>query len=163
MLEDGVEWQQIGIPPRDAQFLELRQYQREEITTLFGVPPHMIGATDKVTSWGSGIEQLSIGFVTYSLRSRLVAIEQRLSVDLFSEAERSTYYAEFLVDGLLRGDAQSRANALAVQRQNGVLNADEWREIENRNPLPNGEGKVYLVNSAMISPTQAAADKGAKE
>lgn len=162
VLENGVEWQQIGIPPRDAQFLELRQFQRSEIPMLFGIPPHMIGDTDKVTSWGSGIEQLSVGFVTYSLRSRLVSFEQRVMLDLMTEAERKTWFVEFLVDGLLRGDAVSRTNALATRKQNGVLNADEWREIENMNPLPNGEGKVFLVNSAMISPTQAASsDKGA--
>jgi HK97 family phage portal protein len=164
VLENGIEWQQIGIPPRDAQFLELRQFQRSEIPMLFGIPPHMIGDTDKVTSWGSGIEQLSVGFVTYSLRSRLVSFEQRVMLDLMTDTERQTWFVEFLVDGLLRGDATSRSQALAIRRQNGVLNADEWREIENMNPLPNGEGKVFLVNSAMISPTQAASpDKGATE
>lgn len=160
VLEEGVEWQQIGIPPKDAQFLELRQFQRGEIAMLFGVPPHMIGDTERSTSWGTGIEQQGIGFVTYTLRPWLVAIEQRIKADLFSESDRETWFAEFLVDGLLRGDAQGRAQALAIQRQNGVLNADEWREIENRNPLPDGQGQIFLVNSAMISPAQAGQNGG---
>jgi HK97 family phage portal protein len=160
VLEEGVEWQSIGIPPKDAQFLELRQFQRSEIAMLFGVPPHMIGDTEKSTSWGTGIEQQGIGFVTYTLRPWLVSIEQRIRADLFTESDRETWFAEFLVDGLLRGDAKGRAESLAIQRQNGVLNADEWREIENRNPLPDGQGKIFLVNSAMISPAQAGGNGG---
>jgi len=160
VLEEGVEWQAIGIPPRDAQFLELRQFQRSEIAMLFGVPPHMIGDTERSTSWGTGIEQQGIGFVTYTLRPWLVAIEQRIRADLFTEADRATWFAEFLVDGLLRGDSKARAEALAIQRQNGIINADEWREIENRNPLPEGQGQVFLVNSAMISPAQAGQNGG---
>ena len=160
VLQEGLEWQSIGMPNADAQFLELRQFQRGEIAMLFGVPPHMIGDTEKSTSWGTGIEQQGIGFVTYTLRPWLVSLEQRMKLDLFSAQERDTWFAEFLVDGLLRGDSKARAESLAIQRQNGVVNADEWREIENRNPLPNGEGKVYLVNSAMISPTAASNNGG---
>lgn len=156
VLQEGLEWQSIGIPPKDAQFLELRQFQRGEIAMLFGVPPHMIGDTDKSTSWGTGIEQQGIGFVTYTLRPWLVSIEQRIKTDLFLESERATWFAEFLVDGLLRGDAKGRAESLAIQRQNGIINADEWREIENRNPLPDGQGQIFLVNSAMVAPSAAA-------
>ena len=163
VLQEGLEWQSIGIPPKDAQFLELRQFQRTEIAMLFGVPPHMIGDTERSTSWGTGIEQQGIGFVTYTLRPWLVAIEQRIKADLFLQAERETWFAEFLVDGLLRGDAKGRAESLAIQRQNGVINADEWREIENRNPLPDGQGAIYLVNSAMISPTQAGQTEAPNE
>lgn len=160
VLEEGLDWQAIGMPNEDAQFLELRQFQRGEIAMLFGVPPHMIGDTEKSTSWGTGIEQQGIGFVTYTLRPWLVAIEQRIKADLFAEQERETWFAEFLVDGLLRGDAKARSEALQIQRQNGVINADEWREMENRNPLPDGQGKIFLVNSAMISPTQAGQVEG---
>ena len=160
VLEEGIEWQAIGMPNEDAQFLELRQFQRGEIAMLFGVPPHMIGDTEKSTSWGTGIEQQSIGFVTYTLRPWLVAIEQRIKADLFAESERETWFAEFLVDGLLRGDAKARSEALQIQRQNGIINADEWREMENRNPLPEGAGQIFLVNSAMISPIQAGQNGG---
>ena len=160
VLQEGLEWQSIGLPPKDAQFLELRQFQRGEIAMLFGVPPHMIGDTERSTSWGTGIEQQGIGFVTYTLRPWLVAIEQRIQADLFSAEERETWFAEFLVDGLLRGDAKARSESLAIQRQNGVINADEWRELENRNPLPNGDGQIYLVNSAMITPGAASGTGG---
>lgn len=160
VLEEGIEWQAIGMPNEDAQFLELRQFQRGEIAMLFGVPPHMIGDTEKSTSWGTGIEQQGIGFVTYTLRPWLVAIEQRIKADLFAETERETWFAEFLVDGLLRGDSKARSEALQIQRQNGIINADEWREMENRNPLPEGQGQIFLVNSAMISPAQAGQNGG---
>lgn len=160
VLQEGLEWQSIGMPNTDAQFLETRSFQRTEIAMLFGVPPHMIGDTEKSTSWGTGIEQQGIGFVTYTLRPWLVSLEQRIKLDLFSTQERDTRFAEFQVDGLLRGDSKGRAESLAIQRQNGVLNADEWRELENRNPLPNGEGQIYLVNSAMVSPTEAGQTGG---
>jgi HK97 family phage portal protein len=163
VLEEGLEWQQIGMPHEDAQFMQLRQFQKAEVATLFGIPPHMIGDVERSTSWGTGIEQQAIGFVVFSMRPWLVCIEQRLKADLFSEAERETWYAEFLVDGLLRGDAKTRAQALALQKQNGALNADEWREIENRNPLPNGEGQIFLVNSAMVSPSAAQAQSGGED
>ena len=160
VLQEGLEWEAVGMPNVDAQFLELRQFQRGEIAMLFGVPPHMISDTSKSTSWGTGIEQQGIGFVVYTLRPWLVSLEQRMKLDLFSAQERETWFPEFLVDGLLRGDSTARAASLSIQKQNGVINADEWREIENRNPLPNGEGKVYLVNSAMISPVAASNSGG---
>jgi HK97 family phage portal protein len=156
VLEEGLEWQAIGLAPEDAQFLETRRFQIGEIARWFRVPPHLVGDVERSTSWGTGIEQQSIGFVVYSLRPWLVRIEQSVHRDLFRRDERATWFAEFLVDGLLRGDALSRNRALAVQRQNGIINADEWREIENRNPLPDGQGKLYLVNQAMGSPEEAA-------
>jgi HK97 family phage portal protein len=155
VLDNGISWQQIGVPPEDAQFLESRKFQRAEIESLYRIPPHMISDTERSTSWGTGIEQQSIGFVTYTLRPWLVRIEQSATQTLLGEAEREAFFVEHLVDGLLRGDAKARAEALAIQRQNGIVCADEWREIENRNPLPDGQGKVYLVNAAMVPIDQA--------
>lgn len=143
VLDRGMKWEPMDIPPEHAQFLETRGFQTAEIARLFRVPPHMIGDVERSTSWGAGIEAQTVGFLVFCLRPWLVRWEQVLNWELFGD--RSPFFCEFLVDGLLRGDSQARANALAIQRQNGIINADEWREIENMNPQPGGQGKVYLV------------------
>lgn len=150
VLEEGMKWQAIGIPPEDSQFLETRKFQTAEIARIFRVPPFMIGDVERSTSWGTGIEQQNIGFVIYSLRSWLVRWEQAIDKKLLTESERAKYYVEFLVDGLLRGDYKTRQEGLAIQRQNGVINGDEWRELENMNAIPDGKGKIYLANAAMV-------------
>lgn len=155
ILEEGMKYQKKGIPPNDAQFLETRNFQVTEIARLFRVPPHMIADLGRATF--ANIEHQSIEFVVHTLRPWLVRWEQAINYKLFSPQERKRYFAEHLVDGLLRGDARTRAEALSTLRQNGIINADEWREIENMNPQPDGTGKIYLVNSAMVSiPTAAA-------
>jgi HK97 family phage portal protein len=154
VLEGGVSWQQIGIPPQDAQFLDTRKFQLGEIARLFRVPPHLIGELDRAT-WGN-IEHQAIDFVVHTIRPWLVRTEQALRRDLFGLLParlRDDYHAEHLVDGLLRGDAMSRAQALATQRQNGVITANEWREIENRNPIAGGD--ELLVNGTMVPVDQA--------
>lgn len=143
VLEEGVEWQQIGVPPDDAQFLETRSFQTTEIARLFRIPPHMIADVERSTSWGSGIEQQSIGFAVYTILPWTTRIEQRMQTSLLDPAERRTYFVEHLITGLLRGDAASRYNAYAIGRNNGWLNADEIREMENMNPIPDGAGQVY--------------------
>jgi HK97 family phage portal protein len=153
ILEEGITWKQIGIAPQDAQFLETRQYQTIEICRIFRVFPHMIGEMEKSTSWGTGIEQQQIGFVVHVLRPWLVRWEQAIYRSLFRPQERDAYFAEFLVDGLLRGDAEARARALATMRQNGIISANDWREIENMNPYEGGD--EYLVNAALVPVDQA--------
>lgn len=143
-----MKWEPMGMPPEHAQFLETRSFQVSEIARLFRVPPHMIGDVERSTSWGTGIEQQATGFLVFTIRPWLVRWEQVLNWDLFGD--RSPFFAEFLVDGLLRGDSASRATALQIQRQNGIINADEWREIENLNPQPDGQGKAYLVPLNMV-------------
>lgn len=147
ILEEGMTYQKIGIPPEDAQFLQTRQFQTTEIARFFNVPPHMVG--DLTRSTNNNIEEQAIEFVTYTLRPWLVRIEQEIQRSLVTEKEKQKVFSEFLVDGLLRGNAVARTTALQIQRQNGIINADEWREIENKNPIPDGYGKKYLVNSAM--------------
>jgi len=148
VLEEGVEWQSIGIPPDDAQFLETRKYQVTEIARLFRVPPHMLADLDRATF--SNIEHQSIEFVVYTLRPWLVRIEQSIKRDLMSGAERNEYFAEHLVDGLLRGDIASRYQAYSIGRQNGWLSADDIRNLENMNPLPGGDGKAYWMPMNMV-------------
>lgn len=157
VLEEGITWQSIGLPPQDAQFVEARRFQVGEIARVFRVPPHMIGDLEKTSSWGAGVEQQSIGFVVYTLRPRLVRIEQATTKALFSPQEQVTHFAEFVVDGLLRGDARSRAAYLHQLRSDGIINANEWRELENLNPLPAALGGDYLVPLNMIPAEQLGA------
>jgi HK97 family phage portal protein len=139
VMSGGLKWKQISITPNESQFLETRRFQRSEIAMLFGVPPHMIGDTEKSTSWGTGIEQQSIGFVTYTLRPWLTCIESALS-KLLPRGQ----FVRFNVDALLRGDTKSRYEAYTQARNAGWLNVDEIRELEDRAPIPDGSGQSYV-------------------
>ncbi len=146
VLEQGLKWQAISITPDEAQFLETREFQAEDICRWFRVPPHMIGLTSKATSWGSGIEQMSIGFVTYTLMPWLTRWKQAISRDLIIAPER--FFASFVVEGLLRGDIGSRYGAYATGRQWGWLSVNDIRRLENMNPVTNGD--VYLQPLNMV-------------
>jgi HK97 family phage portal protein len=147
VLEEGVTWKQIGIPPKDAEFLGLRKFQIAEIARIFRVPLHMIGELDRATF--SNIEHQALEFVMHTVRPWAVRWEQVIMRDLFFRQPGARgRFAEHVLDGLLRGDALARAQALAIQRQNGVLTANEWREIENRNPIEGGD--ALLVNGNML-------------
>lgn len=155
ILEEGLKWHQIGIAPEEAQFLETRKFQLNDIARIFRVPPHLIGDLERSTF--SNIEHSSIDFVVHTIRPWLVRWEQALKLRLLREREGDQiYFAEFLVDGLLRGDVQSRYNAYAVGRQNGWLSADDIRELENMNPLPGEQGKTYLLPLNMVPADQTA-------
>jgi HK97 family phage portal protein len=149
VLEEGIEWQQIGIPPEEAQFLETRRYGRSEIAALYRVPLHMINDLERATF--ANIEHQSLEFVKFTLMPWLVQIEQAIKRDLFgiSDGKRS-HFAEHLVDGLLRGDIASRYQAYSVGRNWGWLSANDVREFENMNRLPGDEGDMYLVPSNMM-------------
>lgn len=149
LLEEGMDIKNIGIPPEDSQFIESRKFQINEIARFYGIQPHMIG--DLTESTNNNIEMQSIEFVVYTLRPWLVRWEQYQNQFLIPEEHQDIYFSEFLIDGLLRGDVKSRSEALQIQRRSGVINADDWAEIENRNPLPDGKGQVYIVESNMQS------------
>ena len=148
VLEEGMKFQPIGIPPEQAQFLETRKYQLNEIARIFRIPPHMIGDLEK--SSFSNIEQQSLEFVMYTLDPWVIRWEQAISRALFSDSEKRQYFVKFNVDGLLRGDYQSRMNGYAVGRQNGWLSANDIRELENLNRIPPElGGDLYLINGNM--------------
>ncbi len=144
ILEEGMKFNKISIPPEDAQFLESRKFQLAEIARWYRVPLILLAEYEKAATYAS-VEQFSIQFVVQTLRPWLVRWEQALLTSLFFENERKKYFAEFVVDGLLRGDIKSRYEAYAIGRQWGWLCADDVLELENRNPLPDGQGKIYLV------------------
>ena len=148
VLEEGMKYQQIGIPPEEAQFLETRKFQLNEIARLYRIPPHMIGDLDK--SSFNNIEQQSLEFVKYTLDPWVVRWEQSLQRALLLPTEKGTYFIKFNVDGLLRGDYASRMNGYAVGRQNGWFSANDIREMENLNPISDEEGgNLYLINGNM--------------
>lgn len=160
VLEEGMKYQQIGIPPEEAQFLETRKFQINEITRLYRIPPHMVGDLDK--SSFSNIEQQSLEFVKYTLDPWVIRWEQSLQRSLLLPGEKGKYFIKLNVDGLLRGDYQSRMNGYAVGRQNGWFSANDIREMENMNPIPDEEGgNLYLVNGAMTKLADAGAFAGA--
>lgn len=160
VLEEGMKYQQIGIPPEEAQFLETRKFQINEIARLYRIPPHMVGDLDK--SSFSNIEQQSLEFVKYTLDPWVIRWEQSLQRSLFLPGEKGKYFIKLNVDGLLRGDYQSRMNGYAVGRQNGWFSANDIREMENMNPIPDEEGgNLYLVNGAMTKLADAGAFAGA--
>lgn len=153
VLEEGLEWQQVGISPEEAQFLETREFQAEDVCRWFRVPPHMVGLTSKATSWGSGIEQMSIGFVTYTLMPWLVRWEQSISRDLIIAPD--LYFASFVVAGLLRGDTESRYRAYQTGINTGFMTRNEARRFENMNPLPGLDDPLRPLNMAPAGAEEA--------
>ena len=148
VLEEGMSYKTIGIPPNEAQFLETRKFQINEIARLYRIPPHMVGDLEK--SSFSNIEQQSLEFVKYTLDPWVVRFEQAFQKALLLPDEKKTYFIKFNVDSLLRGDYQSRMNGYAIGRQNGWLSTNDIRRLEDMNPLSKEEGgDLYLVNGNM--------------
>lgn len=144
----GMKYERLGIPPEDAQFLETRQFQIEEMCRWFRMPPHKI--QHLLQSTNNNIEHQGIEYYTDTLRTWLVRWEQEINRKLIAPTERRIQFAEHQIDGVLRGDISSRYTALGIARDKGIINADEWRELENMNPQPNGQGQLYLVQQAMV-------------
>ena len=149
VLEEGMKYTPIGISPEQAQFLETRKFQINEIARIFRVPPHMVGDLEK--SSFSNIEQQSLEFVKYTLEPWLVRWEQSIQRTLFSPEEKKRYFAKFNVEGLLRGDYASRMSGYATARQNGWMSANDIRELENLDRIPAEDGgDLYLINGNML-------------
>ena len=156
ILEEGMKYTPISIAPEQAQFLETRKFQINEIARIFRVPPHMVGDLEK--SSFSNIEQQSLEFVKYTLDPWVVRWEQSLSRALFTPEEKTQYFFKFNVEGLLRGDYQSRMNGYATARQNGWMSANDIRELENLDRIPAEDGgDLYLINGNMLPLQHAGA------
>ena len=148
VLEEGMKYTPIGISPEQAQFLETRKFQINEIARIFRVPPHMLADLEK--SSFSNIEQQSLEFVKYTLDPWIVRWEQAMCRVLLSESEKPEYFIKFNLEGLLRGDYASRMSGYATARQNGWMSANDIRELENLERIPADQGgDLYLVNGAM--------------
>ena len=149
ILEEGMTFTPISIPNNEAQFLETRKFQVDEICRIYRVPPHMIGNLEHATF--SNIEHQSIDFAVHCIRPWLVRIEQSINKALFSEKEKGRFYCQFNLDGLMRGSYKERMEGYAIGRQNGFLSANDIRRLENQNPIPTEEGgDAYLVNGNML-------------
>jgi HK97 family phage portal protein len=146
ILEEGMKWQALSVPPDQAQFLETRKFQVSEIARIFGVPPHMIGDVEKSTSWGTGIEQQGIGFVVYSLRPWLVRDEQTIKRDLLNTRTTRQLYAEYNVEGLMRGDSAGRAAFYKEMWGIGAYSINDIRAKENDNPIDGGDAHYVPMN-----------------
>ena len=159
VLEEGMKYQPIGISPEQAQFLETRKFQINEIARIFRVPPHMLADLEK--SSFSNIEQQSLEFVKYTLDPWCIRWEQSMSRVLLSESEKPQEFIKFNVDGLLRGDYASRMTGYATARQNGWMSANDIRELENLDRIPAElGGDLYLINGAMTKLEDAGAFAG---
>lgn len=143
ILEEGMKYQQVGISPEDAQMLESRKFSQLEMASIFQIPPHKVGNLDKASF--SNIEHQGQEFLTDTLLYWLTLWEQTISWKLLGQEDQAKYFAEFLTANLLRGDLKSRYEAYAIARQWGWYSADDIREKENENPLPDGQGKTYLI------------------
>jgi HK97 family phage portal protein len=145
ILEEGMKLESTGMNATDMQFLEQRDFQRYDIAMFFGVPPHMIGATEKATSWGSGIEQQGIGFVTYTLNDWLVTWQEALKRDAIDEAEWDSIDVRFFPQALLKGDSKAQWDAFVRGRQWGIYNANDVRALLDMNPRTDPGGDEYAV------------------
>lgn len=153
ILEEGMKYHQIGVSPEDAQMLESRKFSQLEMASIFQVPPHKIGNLDRATF--TNIEHQAQEFLTDTLLYWLTLWEQTIGWKLLTPVEQAKYFAEFLTANLLRGDLKSRYEAYAIARQWGWYSADDIREKENENPLPDGQGKGYLIPMNMTLANQA--------
>ena len=156
VLEEGMKYTPISISPEQAQFLETRKFQINEIARIFRVPPHMVGDLEK--SSFSNIEQQSLEFVKYTLDPWIIRWEQSMARVLLSLDEKKEYFIKFNLEGLLRGDYQSRMNGYSIARQNGWMSANDIRELENLDRIPAEDGgDLYLINGNMLPLSNAGA------
>lgn len=157
IAEGGLKVKPLSSSNKDSQFLELRSFQVEDIARLYGVPAHLIGLSEKQTSWGTGVEQMSLGFLVFHLLDWLVMWETALKRDCLDEATESSMFVEHLVEGLLRADLKTRMDAYAVAITNGILSRNEVRKLENREAYDGGDKYLYPSNmmvNGQPQPTQ---------
>ena len=149
LLEEGMTYKPISLPPEDSQFLSTREFGVEEICRIFRVPPHMVQDLKRATF--SNIEHQAIDYVVHTLDPWLVRIEKAIVKDLLVEEEKDDYFPKFNVDGLLRGDYKSRMDGYSVGISTGIISPNEARQKENMPPLPEDEGGDYhIVNGTFI-------------
>lgn len=141
ILEEGMDVAELSMTSKDAEWLEGRKFSRTDIAMFFGVPPHMFGDTEKSTSWGTGIEQQTQGFLAFTLEDHLVMWEEGITVDLTEDG--SDLYAKFNRNALVRADLKTRTDHYTKMLQWGVYNPDKVLELEDENPREDGKGGVY--------------------
>lgn len=162
VLEAGMKYQQVSMTPEDAQMLQTRAFNVEEICRWFRVPPWMVGHTEKSTSWGTGIEQQMIAFLSFTLLPWMKRIEQSINRWLLTPGERTRFYAKFNPEGLLRADSAARASFYSAMTQNGIYSRDDCREKENL-PRRGGNADALTVQSNLLPIDQLGTDGAAQQ
>ncbi|MEO4000321.1 phage portal protein [Mesorhizobium sp. CAU 1732] len=157
ILEEGMDYQRLSMTSVDAQFIQTRVQSLAEIAMYFGVPLHMVGLNDKASSWGTGIEQMGIGFVTYTMQDWLTMWEQAIARDLIDESEPDLY-ARFNNAALLKGDTKSRYEAYAIGRNSGFLSANDIRALEDMDPIEGGDTYLEPLNMTPLGEQPTTAD-----
>lgn len=152
ILEEGMKWHDVGIPPNDAQFIEGWMANKEDIAGIYRMPPYKIGILKPGTVSHSSVEQAALDYYTDCLLFWVICWEQGCDNALFTDSEIAAgYYTKLLPNHILRADSITRATVLEKWRRNGIVNADEWRELEDMNPLPNSLGKKYVIEANMTT------------
>jgi HK97 family phage portal protein len=154
VLEEGLQFKKIGINPNEAQFLETRKFQISEIARIFRVPPHMIGDLEHATF--SNIEHESINFVDNTIVPWVSRLEQSMQKALINESKKQEFFIKFNLTARLRGDANSRASFYQTMRQNGIMSANDVRQLEDMNLISETDGGFkYLVNGNFVEMSSA--------
>lgn len=156
ILEEGMDAERLGLTSVDAQWIEARRFSRTDIAMFFGVPPHMIGDTEKSTSWGTGIEQQTLGYLTFTAEDDLTMWEETINRDLIADAA-SPLYARFNRAALVKGDLKTRTDAYTKALQWGYLSPNEVRELEDLNPRDGGD--IYYDPPNTAGGKDAATEK----
>lgn len=150
ILEDGYEWEQLGVDPESAQLLESRQFSAIEICGIYHVPPHLVALVEKTSSWGTGVEEMTIGFVVYCILPILRRIEQEINRKLFRDPGSRDYFAEHVLSGLLRGDSFKQSQAIKIYVNLGVLTINEARRLLGWNPVKGGNVRYFPLNMGRV-------------
>lgn len=158
LLDQGMKFERIGLPPQDSQYLESRKFDTSEVGRMYNIPLHLLQDHEKSTSWGSGIEEMNQGLITFTLQPEFVQWEQELQKKVIKDDQ---YFCEFLAAGLLRGKLLERYQAYQIAHGIGMLNPNEMREIENMNPIEEESGNMYMVPLNFVNADKAY--KGVQE
>jgi HK97 family phage portal protein len=151
VLENGTDYTQLSINPNDSQMLESRQFAVEEICRWFRTPPSMVGHGGAASNWGTGIEQQMIGFLTFALRPIISKVEHAIRKSIIEPGEKTRFFAEFGVEGLLRADSAARAQFYSTMTQNGIYTRNEVRQLENMPRMDGGDELTVQSNMIPLS------------
>ena len=155
ILDAGANFQPLTVPPADAELLVSRKFGVTEIARLLGIPPHLLGDVEKTSSWGTGVEQQFLGFIQTTLQGWLTLVEQRVTRELLPGGWSSgSWYAEYNIEGLLRGDSAARAAFYKTMREIGVYSINEVRARENLEPLGGDVADALMLpsNFTVVAP-----------
>jgi HK97 family phage portal protein len=158
ILSGGLEWQDVGLAPKDADFLASRKHQAEEVARWYRVPPHMLGILDKATY--DNVENLNIFFLLYTLFPWIKKWESELNMKLFTRREQNKYYIEYDFKTFLRADTKSQIELIEKQIRNGIVTLDEVRKMDNRPAYEDGIGAKPLVMGSQLATLESVIESG---